>query len=381
MPRTTRIVLSEPDDSKETMDEKELTTGERLGASFMPPRAVTSYEGWRDFVNRVPAIRPKVPTSSEWLTMSSPQRAASIVERQRYHGQLPLIETTTMAMTIKETIQLASVNYNSPAGVRPGFVLDGLGTLGKSTIVMELGRRYELQVRKKFKLEGNANGSLNTFLPVAYVTLPGMVTVKGFNQLLLEFYGIPAPKSSSEQDMAARIVETCRACNTTLILIDDIHFLEMRNRSAQTVNNHLKSLASRISATFGYAGIGVEHSGLLSEGNSEARREFSQTDRRFARYEINRFSWGDQDFIHLLRGFERSLCLVNQKLDGIVDMANYIHDRTDGFIGSVSLLLKLGANLAIKKKTEALTQSLLSEITLDHAAEMHFKAVSGKKKR
>ena len=338
---------------------------------LLPPEPVTRFEGWRSFVNRPALVRPIVPTPAEWESMSKAARAESKADRIRWHGRLPLTKTSTLVDIIRDTIQMASLNYGAVAGVRPGFVLDGLPTVGKSTILMELGRQYEISVRKKFNLGPLDNAGLDIFLPVLYITLTGTIAVKPFNRLLMDFYGIPLPKSTDESEMTARIVETARRCGTTLILIDDFHFLRMTNRSAQVVNNHVKSLASSISATFGYAGIDLAHSGLLAEGNSEARRELSQTDHRFVWYGIRPYGVEHPDFEMILRGLGRSLCLVNSGPDDLVKIRKYVHARTNGFMGAISMLMRKGANLAIRDGSERITQKLLERVRLDHAAESH----------
>ncbi len=44
-------------------------------------------------------------------------------------------------------------------------------------------------------------------------------------------------------------MEHARRCATSLILIDDFHFLNMREKESRRVNDHLKYLANSISAT------------------------------------------------------------------------------------------------------------------------------------
>jgi AAA domain len=340
---------------------------------FLPPAPLTTYEGWREFVGKESAVRPEVPTPGTWKLMTNAEKRKSASERRSYHNQMPIFETSVLKTTVDKAILIATGNYQSPAGVRPGFVLDGLGTVGKSSIFVHLGRKYERQIRKKWNLSLNDNNGLVAFIPVAYVTLPGSVTIRAFNHLFLRFYGIVLPKGSSEGELAARIVDVCQRCNTTLILIDDIHFLEVKNRPGQIVNNHLKYLASQISATFGYAGIDLEHSGILSEGASEATRARSQVDHRFAKFEIKPFEEKDKNFLDLLNAYEKSLCLVNQPEGSLVRNAAYIHKRTSGFNGAISQLLKMAANEAIRSGDERLLVKHMDTVILSNAAEKNYR--------
>ncbi len=340
-------------------------------AELLPPKPITEYEGWREYVDSKFATRPRIPTAEEHAAMSDVERDQCAYERRRYHSHFPAIETPTMKLVRGEVTQLAALNYRAPPGARMGVILDGLGTLGKSTIITELGRYYEKKIRERLGLSTTENASLSTFLPVAYVTLPGNVSVKKFNKLFLRFFGIPAKSTDDEDDLSNKIVDTCNACGTSLILIDDIHFLQMKNKSAMYVNDHLKMLQSRIYATFVYAGIDVRNSGLLTEGKSIERAHASQTLHRFKMYSIRPFEIDSVEFEQVLSAFEKKLCLVKQPLGSLVKLKTYIHNRSAGFLGSINLLLREGANIAIKSGEERLTITLLKKVKLDVASEQH----------
>ncbi len=51
-----------------------------------------------------------------------------------------------------------------------------------------------------------------------------------------------------------------------MIVIDDIHLLELRREADRDANNHLKRLANDLQATFVYAGVGLSHGGFMHEG-------------------------------------------------------------------------------------------------------------------
>lgn len=354
-------------------------TAPKSTSLILPPASPTTYEGWREFVNKPQPVRPVVPTAAQWDAMSATERSDSIELRIIWHSEMPPVEIGRTTHMIRDATRLALLNYRAMPGTRPGFAFDGLGTLGKSTILLQLGQKYEMAMRKKFGLEPYEEAGLNSFLPVVYVTLPGNLAIKPFNQLFIDFYGIPLSKGASDTEQTAAIVGIARECGTSLILIDDIHFLRVENKSAQTVNNHLKYLGSRISATFAYAGIDLEHSGLLLEGNSEARREISQTEHRLVCYEIRPFGVDSSELSDLLSGLERNICLINHSEGDLLRRKVYIHRRTGGYVGAIVMLVKLTANLAIKTGAERISVKLMKEIVLDHAAERHFLRAGSKK--
>jgi Bacterial TniB protein len=247
---------------------------------LLPPPPIVRIEGWQYFVQKPNAIRPAMPTAEAFGAMGGKEKKEFAKLRKKFHSEMPLLETPALSRIHAESIRLAAMNYSAAAGARMGIVLDGLGTVGKSSIAMELGKKYELSWRKNI-LPRIQSAHFSRPIPVVYVTLPGILAINDFNRLITSFMGISVPASATVPWLNDRIIDAMQQCGTSLVIIDDIHFLQMRNRTAQTVNNHLKFLASCVSATFVYAGINVEGSGLLAEGNSKEKAFVSQTQHRF----------------------------------------------------------------------------------------------------
>jgi hypothetical protein len=339
-------------------------------SSFKPPPPLVRFEGWRAFVESERPERPVMPTPNEFAQLGEVERKNFALVRKRYHASFGPIETRWLKDVHAETLRLAALNFNAPPGARPGVVLNGLGTVGKSTIATALGRKYERSLRKRFNrpISGEAGPM---YLPVVYVTLPGRLNIRSFDMLLAQFMGAPVSAKSTEQSLNETVVSTAIDCGVSLIIVDDVHFLRMSKDLAKDVNNHLKYLASSISATFVYAGIDLDSTSLLTEGRSKDKAIYSQTQHRFKKYDIEPFERGSEEFERLLGSFEEHILLVNQIAGGLKAMALYIHDRTGGFIGAVSNLLREGANQSITDGTETLTTTLLDGVQLDKGAEDH----------
>ena len=337
----------------------------------MPPPPIVRVEGWREYVNRSSAKMPKLPSLEAYEAYSREQKKEFNKERKKYLSEMPLLETPQMKTIHEDALRLSVMNYSAPPGARPGIVLDGLGTVGKSSIATELGKKYELSWRKNILPQIN-NAIMNP-IPVVYITLPGEIAISDFNRLITSFMGIPVPQSAKIPWVNDRIIDATQACGTTLFIIDDIHFLQMRNKTAQTVNNHLKYLASSTSATFIYAGINVEGSGLLMEGQSKEMAFASQTQHRFKTYAISPFERSSPKLKILLSSFEQNLPLIKHKAGKLADMSDYIHDRTGGFFGSISGLIREASYIAIDKGEEALNRVILEKVRLDYASEAHKK--------
>ena len=346
---------------------------------LLPPPSIVRIEGWQSFVNKPRAARPVMPSMDQFTAMQKNEKTEFAKKRKKYHAEMPLIETPTLSGIHEESIRLAALNYSAPAGARMGIVLDGLGTVGKSSIAMEFGKKYELAWRKSIlpKIQGNFSRPI----PVVYVTLPGTLTIKDFNRLITGFMGLNVPASATVSWLNDCIIDAAQSCATSLFIVDDIHFLQMKNQSSTTINNHLKYLANCVSATFVYAGINVEGSGLLNEGKSKEKAFSSQTQHRFKTFQILPFSKNSPALKLLLSSFETNLALMKQDLGSLAAMSDFIHDRTGGFMGAISNLVREGANIAIDDGSEHLSRSLLGKVKLAYASEAHQKTTLSQKKQ
>ena len=145
----------------------------------------------------------------------------------------------------------------------------------------------------------------------------------------------------------------------------------------ETVNNHIKHLATSISATFVYAGIDVEGSGFVAEGRSTEKAKYSQTAHRFKKFNLLPFDYNNtrskKHFLELLASFEDHLLLFDHLPHALAEEAGqYIWARTGGYIGPISTLMREAVAVAIKQKKERITLDILKSIKLDFQSEQQF---------
>lgn len=351
--------------------------------SPFPERAIRTYEDWRAYVSNPGVKRPEMPTLTEYESMSADEKKAFNQARTFYNNSFGPVEVPLMQKIHAAAFRLATTNLRAQPGARPGIIMDGISTVGKSTIAMQLGRRYEKQITRDFTVTTTPGG--HTFIPVAYINLPGEVNIMNFNFLLAKFYNIPFSKSVKESFLTDRIKEYAADCATSMFILDDIHFLKIRNRTHETLNNHIKHLANSISATFIYAGINCEGTGLLSEGNSVEQAGFSQTGHRFKKFDLAPFDFANtklrQEFFDVLGFFESKLMLFNHLPHSLArESGEYIFARTSGFMGPISTLLREAASLSIKEKSERITIDVLKKIKLDFDSEARYKEYKKKQR-
>jgi hypothetical protein len=241
---------------------------------------LTTKHDWRTFVAAARSARPQMPTLAAYRAMAAAQRRRFNDARRSHHAAFGPVETPQMRRIYDEVMEVVETNLrNGRPGARKGRVLDGLGGAGKTTIAAEFGRDLELALRRRHPGELTAAGA--DYVPVVFVTLPAKTTVKGLNLRLARFLDIPVPKRPPTTEwLTERVQEQALRAATALIVIDEIHYLNLRYGDNRDVNNHLKDLANLIPATFLYAGIDVEGSRLFTEGAASSD-ERSQLRRRF----------------------------------------------------------------------------------------------------
>ncbi len=150
-------------------------------------------------------------------------------------------------------------------------------------------------------------------------------------------------------------------------LVDEIHNLNLATLAGAEASDQLKYLSERIPATFVLAGIDVAASGLFSGVRGQ------QIAGRYTVTETEPFAYGTsaqrQDWRNLIASLEDALRLHRHKPGSLVKLDGYLHERTDGAIGSLSQLVRGAALEAIISGNEAVTRKTLDAIEVDQAAE------------
>lgn len=329
--------------------------------------SVHDVESWRRFVVESDKIVPALFSRSEFDQLSALERQRYATARRQHHSGFGPIVSRTMQRIHQQLGALAVDNLDAPRGARSGAIVDGAGTLGKTTILTQLGKKYEVAMRSRFDDYGNAH-QVSRFIPVVYAYVPSSTTPKKMLTSLVEFYGVPISSRDTEATILRRLRDTARSCGTSLVILDDIHNLHAGNKSAASVNDLLKELMDKIPATFVYAGINTRESILMLDEVTRGPSRASQTQNRYAIYDVRPFPYDVVDehstWLEIIRSIESHLLLVDHKAGSLEQLHFYLYARTAGGIGALVSLLRRSANLAITQGTEAATMAVMDEIQL-----------------
>ena len=324
-----------------------------------PDEPVTTKEGWRRFVAHQPTP-PEVPPSEELARLSARHRALLVQARRDYHSDLPLAHTPTMRELLTAGRLLIQLNRGQ-ISARRGLILSGASGTGKTTALTQLGRTHERAVRKRHT--GRAGQQR---IPVVYVTVPTAATPKILAVEFARFYGIEFGPRATMPDIVNTVCAVAARTHLELVLVDEIHNISLGTRSGAEASDQLKYFAERLPATFAYAGIEVEERGLFAGPRGR------QIAGRFTLTNSQPFDYGTTDqrtaWRALIATLEQALRLHRHKPGTLVELADYLYQRTGGMIGSLSQLIRGAAVLAMDDETEQITPELLDLIPLDHTA-------------
>jgi hypothetical protein len=312
-------------------------------------KPTTTLENWRRFVEEDPIPFDLLPLD-EWRDLGLQARDEYDEGRVNYHSELIIVETPTVRDVTHQGRLLTLVNRRE-ISARRGLIVSGPWATGKSTAIKQLGRAHELRVRQRHP-DGDR-------IPVVYVSAPPGGSPRKLATRFAHFLGLPLKSRHNEMDIADAVCEILTDAHCDLVLVDEIHNINMATSTGKDLSDHLKYFAEHIPATFVYAGINVQHEGLFTgvRGKQIAARCVMQYTGNFPY---------TAEWRSMIKLMEDSLRLYRHKPGGLADQAKYLHTRTGGSISSLSHLIRAAAISAIADGSERLSRRLLETIPVDH---------------
>jgi len=333
--------------------------------------SLSAKEGWFEMVDAPDRKRPPTKTIKQLAALSDGQRLRYDELRAVWHANLGPIQTPQLAQVHEDLWEIVDSNRQDGDKVKGAASIDAHPGLGKTTIAVAFGRDFH---RRQIELYGEDSTSGDQRIPVVYLALTGTTTMWTLNSMLCRFYAHPGAESGNATQLAGRAADCVLSCDTRLVIIDDVHFLDMNRQDSRAVANHFKWLANQFPVTFVFVGVGLADRGLLTEGLGLADAAYAQTGRRWTPLTVTPFEVhtenGRKTWRRLLLGIEQMLVLAN-KHHGMVadDLADYLYARSTGHFASLMTLVTRGCHRAIKSGEERLTAELLDRVKNDAAAE------------
>ncbi|MGI5291000.1 TniB family NTP-binding protein [Nonomuraea polychroma] len=315
-------------------------------------RPLVTRKGWRQFVGR-PVVPPVLLSLRDWEALDDEARMSYDDRRLDYHGELVVVRTAVVEKVALEGRRLTRLNRRA-RGARRGLIVSGDGGTGKSTAITYLGKTFELMSRQQ---DFGAS-----HIPVVYVTVPMAATPRMLAAEFARFLGIPVVRRANITDVMESVCGVLEDARTGLVLVDEIHNMDLNTRRGAEVSDTLKYFSERIAATFVYAGINLESEGLFSGTRGQ------QIGSRFKLITTGAFPYHDE-WKGLVATLEAALRLHRHKPGTLVALDEYLHQRTGGMIGSLFSLIQTAAMEAIDDGTEMIKKTALDGLQLDRTAE------------
>ena len=321
----------------------------------LPPLSrapTTTLEGWRSFVNSEPKSIDLLP-DSDLAALTLPRREIYDEQRISYHSELVIVQTSAVRSIIHQGRLLTMLNQRE-VSARRGLVVSGPWASGKTTAIKQLGKTHEPRDRLRYPQQN--------LIPVVYITTPPKGSPRKLASEFANFLGLPQHPRHNVTDIADAVCQVLTAARTDLVIVDEIHNLNLATSAGEDMSDHLKYFAEHMPATFVYAGINVENSGLFTGLRGR------QISARSVLTNTGPFPYGDE-WKSLVASLEDALRLHAHEPDTLTRDAKYLHHRTGGGISSLSHLIRQAAISAILLQTEKIDRDLLDATVIDHAAE------------
>jgi len=205
---------------------------------LVPDEPLTTKEGWRRFVDHQPEP-PAEPDPAALLALTARRRLELEDVRRDYHAELPLVNTPTIRQVLATGRLLVQLNRRQ-ISARRGLVLSGASGTGKTTALTQLGRTHERAVRRRHPGQAGLNR-----LPVVYITVPPAATPKMVAVEFARFFGVDFRRRVNLPDVVDAVCSIAARTHVELVLVDEIHNLNLASRSGAEVSDQLKYFAER----------------------------------------------------------------------------------------------------------------------------------------
>ncbi|MEU3283131.1 ATP-binding protein, partial [Streptomyces antibioticus] len=324
-------------------------------------------EGFRRLVDAPSRSRPEHLTRRQLSLLGEKARADYDRRRRKWHANLGPLRTPQMEALHEDLWDIIDSNEQDGDKVKGSIAIDAFPGLGKTTAALAFAKLLHRRVTEE---EGEYTDQGHERWPVCRVGLTSNTSMRDFNRAILEFFAHPGRFRGTATDFGFRALDCVLSCETTLLIVDDLHFLRWRNRTGIEVSNHFKYIANEFPVTLLMIGVGLQARGLFDEGDSYEDAVLAQTGRRTTRLGMKPFTIdteeGRTDWRNTLLATEERVVLAD-KYPGMIadDLSDELFARSTGHIGSLMTLVNRACQRAVRTGAERIDLDLLSKVKND----------------
>ena len=342
-------------------------------------------ETWRAFAARLTLQPPPLLTAAQFMRMGDVERVSYRTACLAHNAQLGPYALGNHAAIVDAVDDLCEANERLPDdAIRRGAAIDGLPNLGKSTLLRVIGRRHDRKMRDLWGWETDAG---DEYWPTCHICLPSGTSIRGLNGKLMRFFDLVKRDKEPLDSSTERVIDALQRAGTSLVLIDDLHYIKPHQLKGQALNDHLKHLMNEVAATFVFAGVGLLEAGIYREGKGMKTRQFAQLARRLRHLPVTLLTSDDENWRKLLAAFQTDVRLLAPASLTSPVMSEYLYGRSGGSLGDVADLVRLAAEKALKHDTanperaRGLTLEVFEAVTLSQGAEEGRPPVGARRRR
>ena len=289
-------------------------------------------------------------------------------QRSVWHANLPAIKTAQLVELHEEIAIVVASNRQDGDKAKGAIGIEGSAGIGKTFATLDFAYSYhndQIGLRGRMTAEGNERW------PVCRVGMAGNTGIKDFNKAMLGFYNHAGTQRGTAPDFAKRALDCVLSCETTLLIVDELHFLRQQTTSVQ-ISNQFKYISNEFPVTIVFIGIGLRQRGLYSDG-TYADGILGQSGRRITPLSLREFTIDTpahrREWRRLLLAIEKRVVLSRTRQGMLVDLSYYLFERSSGRIGPLMTLINRACQRAVRTGSEYIDRDLLDKVPTDAASE------------
>ena len=324
---------------------------------------LTRKEGFAAFAEAPEPLRPAELSVAELKALDPPELERHNLARRRFLANLRPIKTVQAETLSADLADIFDAGVDQPSWQAKGMAaIDAFPGLGKTTVGLSFAKNVHNTLIGQY---GRFTADGHERWPVIRVGMMGDTRVKDFNWAMLEFFAHAGRNSGSANSFLARALDCAVSCESRLLLVDDLQFLQFRSRRGTELANQFKTIANEFPLMILFIGHDLEGKGLYDD---------PQLARRITPLGLEAFSIklepGREQWRRFLLSLEQRLPLA-AKYPGMLadDLSDQLYARCSGHIGSLMSLTRLGCLRAMRTADERLTADVLAQVKLDRAAQ------------